>query len=122
MTAAAKPPLRFRDQAIAFTNGAVGQNIEIPSASPVNYHQVISAPSEMPRLAVDGKLFLPPATKRTAKGKLPLVPSIMIGGSGANGQSSGGGLVEMMLAMMVAEKTGGLPKPASDALPPLFKG
>ena len=32
---------RFRDQAITFANRAVGQNIEIASASPMNYHQVI---------------------------------------------------------------------------------
>jgi hypothetical protein len=35
-------------------------------------------------------------------GKLPLVPNIMVGGGDRNG--SGGGLVEMMLAMLVAEK------------------
>ena len=70
---------RFRDQSISFANGAAGQNIEIPSASPLNYHQVISAPGEMPRLAVDGKLFLPPAAKRVARGKLPLV--IVVPGS-----------------------------------------
>jgi uncharacterized membrane protein YqiK len=43
------------------------------------------------------------------KGKLPLVPNIVVGG-GMNGQGSSGGLVEMMLAMMVAEKTGSVPK------------
>jgi len=37
-------------------------------------------------------------------GKLPLVPSIMVGGGERNG--AGGGLVEMMLAMLVAEKAG----------------
>jgi hypothetical protein len=35
-------------------------------------------------------------------GKLPLVPNIMVGGGDRNGP--GGGLVEMMLAMLVAEK------------------
>ena len=34
---------RFRDQAITFANGAEGRNIDIPSASPLNYHQAISA-------------------------------------------------------------------------------
>ena len=38
-------------------------------------------------------------------GRLPLVPNIMVGGGGG-GQGSSGGLVEMLLAMLVAEKTG----------------
>ena len=38
-------------------------------------------------------------------GKLPIVPNIMVGGSAATG--SGNGLVEMMLAMLVAEKAEG---------------
>ncbi len=36
------------------------------------------------------------------KGKLPIVPNLMVGGS--NGQLGSGGLVEMMLAMLVADK------------------
>jgi dienelactone hydrolase len=71
--------LRFRDQAITFANGAEGRNIDIPSASPVNYHQVISIPGDMSRLTVDGKLFLPPASRRMSGGKLPLV--IIVPGS-----------------------------------------
>jgi dienelactone hydrolase len=71
-------PIRFRDKAIAFANGAVGETIAIPSASPANYHQVIAAPGGMPKVDLDGKLFLPPAAKRAA-GKLPLV--IVVPGS-----------------------------------------
>jgi len=52
---------RFRDRTIALGNGVKGQNVELPSASPLNYHQAISAPAEMARTLVDGKLFLPPA-------------------------------------------------------------
>jgi len=63
-------PARFRDQAIAFAGIGEGKNLEIPSASPVNYHQVISRPSEMPPVTVDGKLFMPASP---AAGKLPLV-------------------------------------------------
>jgi dienelactone hydrolase len=48
----------------------VGRNIDIPSASPLNYHQAISRPADMPAVTVDGKLFLPASTG--AK-KLPLV-------------------------------------------------
>jgi dienelactone hydrolase len=62
--------MRFRDQAISFGDVADGRNIDIPSASPVNYHQVISAPTAMPRVTIDGKLFLPP---RSGSEKLPLV-------------------------------------------------
>ncbi len=79
MTGADNTPSRFRDHAITFANGSVGQDIEVPSASPLNYHQVISAPGDMPRLVVDGKLFLPLSGKRANKGKLPLV--IVVPGS-----------------------------------------
>jgi uncharacterized membrane protein YqiK len=45
------------------------------------------------------------------KGKLALVPNVMVSGSGAQGGS--GSLVEMMLAMLVAEKAApGAPPPA----------
>jgi dienelactone hydrolase len=60
---------RFRDQTIAF-DGLAGRNIDIPSASPLNYHQAISRPAEMPKVTIDGKLFLP--TRTTSK-KLPLI-------------------------------------------------
>ena len=75
----ATSPQRFRDQSITFANGAEGLNIDIPSASPSSYRQVISVPSGMPRLTVDGKLFLPPAARRATQGKLPLV--IVVPGS-----------------------------------------
>jgi hypothetical protein len=68
-TAAAIEPTRFRDQTIAF-DGRAGRNIDIPSASPANYHQVISTPAAMPPVTVDGKLFLPAASDAA---KLPLV-------------------------------------------------
>jgi dienelactone hydrolase len=70
--------IRFRDKAIAFTNGAVGETIAIPSASPVNYHHVIAGRGDMAKAGLDGKLFLPPKNKR-ATGKLPLV--IVVPGS-----------------------------------------
>jgi len=65
-------PARFRDQTIAFGELAAGQNVEIPSASPINYHQVISKPAEMPAVTIDGKLFVP-ASGRSAAEKWPLV-------------------------------------------------
>ncbi|MCW5701151.1 MAG: dienelactone hydrolase family protein [Bradyrhizobium sp.] len=67
--ASAAEPIRFRDQTIAF-DGIAGRNIDIPSASPLNYHQVISRPADMPNVIVDGKLFRP--TSAGSK-KLPLV-------------------------------------------------
>lgn len=72
MTEESSQLARFRDQPISFASGA-GQNIEIPSASPRNYHQVISAPAEMPKVTVDGKLFLPASGSRAKTEKLPLV-------------------------------------------------
>ena len=61
--------MRLREQTISFADGVVGESIEIPSADPINFHQVIREPGEMPRLTVDGQLFLPAAGGRP----LPLV-------------------------------------------------
>lgn len=66
---------RFSSRVIRFANGAVGRVVEIPSANPVNYYQMVSRPDDMPRLTVDGLLFLPP--NRNAK--VPLV--IVVPGS-----------------------------------------
>jgi hypothetical protein len=38
---------RFRDQAVAFDGIGIGRNIDIPSASPLNYHQAISRPVDI---------------------------------------------------------------------------
>jgi dienelactone hydrolase len=65
--------LRFRDQTIAFKNGANGQTSEIPTANPLNYFHVISRSAELPKLTIDGKLFLPPTDRRKVDGKWPLV-------------------------------------------------
>ena len=51
---------RFRDRTVAFASGVTGRNLDVPSASPLNYHQALSAPAAMARTVVDGKLFLPP--------------------------------------------------------------
>jgi dienelactone hydrolase len=64
---------RFRDREITFDNGSVGRNIDIPSASPLNYYQPISEPGSMPSLTVDGKLFLPPESRRTTPSPLIIV-------------------------------------------------
>jgi dienelactone hydrolase len=58
-TSETPPGDRFRDQQIVFANGIKGTSIDVPSASPTNFHQVISTPSEMPSIVIDGKLFLP---------------------------------------------------------------
>lgn len=68
---------RFRDRAITFANGATGRTIDVPSASPRNYHQAVSAATEMPSTVIDGKLFLPPGARDPAG--LPLV--IVVPGS-----------------------------------------
>jgi dienelactone hydrolase len=51
---------RFRDKTIVFANGSKGQNLDVPSANPLNYWQAISDPGAMPKVMLDGKLFLPP--------------------------------------------------------------
>ena len=72
--------MRFRDQDIVF-NGtreqgkgqSKGHNLEVPTANPLNYFHVISNSADLPRLAIDGKLFLPSSDHRKRNGKLPLV-------------------------------------------------
>lgn len=63
--------LRFRDRDIRFSNGVCGRTLEIPSASPRNYHQVICDPASMPKLSVDGQLF-------TASGCSPDTPGPLV--------------------------------------------
>jgi dienelactone hydrolase len=65
--------LRFREQDIVFTGGIRGQNVEIPSANPVNYHHVVSRPHDLPGLTIDGKLFLPSGGSATQKYPLVMV-------------------------------------------------
>jgi len=65
--------VRFRDQEIVFRHGGKGQNLDIPSANPLNYFDVISNAANLPKLTIGGKLFLPPTDKRRRGGKLPLV-------------------------------------------------
>ena len=60
---------RFRDREVVFDNGVRGETIEVPSANPLNYWQVLNEPGAMPPVTVDGKLFVPPG----ARGRLPVV-------------------------------------------------
>lgn len=66
---------RFRDRAITFANGAVGRNVAVQTASPVNYHRAIATPEDAPAAVIDAKLFLPPG----GAGGLPAV--IVVPGS-----------------------------------------
>jgi dienelactone hydrolase len=71
------PLARLRDRSITFANGSIGHNIDIASATPVNYFEAISRPAEMVRVTIDGKLFLPPGASDSTP--LPLV--IIVPGS-----------------------------------------
>ena len=51
---------RFLDRDIVFANGSRGANLQISSASPVNFFQVLNHADSMVRTTIDGKLFLPP--------------------------------------------------------------
>ncbi|MBM3643361.1 MAG: hypothetical protein FJX02_03315 [Alphaproteobacteria bacterium] len=59
---------RFRDREVVLA-GVRGDTIEIKSGNPLNYHQVLSAPAEVPPQTVDGKLFVPAG----ARAPLPVV-------------------------------------------------
>ena len=70
-------PARFRDRTLSFAGGVTGRQVDVPSASPLNYHQALSAPRAMPATTVDGQLFVPRGTVPT--GGWPLV--IVVPGS-----------------------------------------
>ena len=65
--------MRFRDQDIVFKHGSKGQTLDIPSANPLNYFDVVSNGGNLPKLTIDGKLFLPTASARQRDGKFPLI-------------------------------------------------
>jgi dienelactone hydrolase len=65
--------VRFRDSGIVFKHGTTGRNLDIPSANPVNYFDVVSNAAGLPKLTIDGKLFLPATNQRQLDGKWPLV-------------------------------------------------
>jgi dienelactone hydrolase len=67
--------MRFGEQTVTFANGVRGETLSVPSANPHNYHQVISAASAMPPVALDGQLFVP----KGSNAKWPLV--IIVPGS-----------------------------------------
>lgn len=59
----------FADRTITFANGSTGRHVDVPTANPVDYRQVISSPGSMPRMHIAAKLFLPP----DATGPFPAV-------------------------------------------------
>lgn len=96
-------PQRFRDREVVFANGVRGETVDVPSASPLNYWQAISDPSAMPRVTVDGKLFLPKA----AAGRLPVV--VIVPGSlsiAASHLKHAETLVDMGIAAFVLDPFG----------------
>jgi dienelactone hydrolase len=74
---------RFRSREVVFANGARGRDLEIPSASPTNYHQAISQAGAMPRVTLDGKLFMAPgeASKRPSPAVIVVPGSLGIADS-----------------------------------------
>ncbi|MEM7339848.1 MAG: dienelactone hydrolase family protein [Actinomycetota bacterium] len=58
--------VRFAEQRIELTDPAgvdvVGEVVAVPSANPVNYHQVISDHAACPPITIDGQLFVPTAS------------------------------------------------------------
>ncbi len=92
---------RFREQSITLA-GLEGLNIDIPSANPLNYHQVVNDPNGCEPLVVDGKLFLP-----SAEEPLPLV--MVVPGSLGVAESHlahAGTLVEAGYAVFVLDPFG----------------
>ncbi len=71
----------LRDRELVFANGSVGTNLEVESANPTNYYQVINDAPNMPRQVIDAKLFAPPGATRAVPvvivvpGSLGVAPS-----------------------------------------------
>ncbi len=71
----------LRDRELVFANGSRGANLEVESANPTNYYQVINDARNMPRKVIDAKLFLPPGATRAVPvvivvpGSLGVAPS-----------------------------------------------
>ena len=70
--------MRFREQTVTFADGTVGETVDVPTASPVNFFQAITAPVEMPKTTVDGKLFLPAGAERPVPAVIVLPGSLGI--------------------------------------------
>ncbi|MEM1247516.1 MAG: dienelactone hydrolase family protein [Acidobacteriota bacterium] len=73
---------RFRDQPVTLINGVEGRVLSVPTASPLNYHQVLSAPDDMLRIDVDGQLFLPPDREAKALPTVIVAPGSLGVGEG----------------------------------------
>jgi dienelactone hydrolase len=73
------PTVRFRDTEVTLANGVSGINVEVGSASPANYYQVVNEPASMPTLTIDGKMFLAPADPRRAPGPVVIVAAGSLG-------------------------------------------
>ena len=73
--------VRLRDRNIVFANGSVGRHVDVETANPTNYYQVVNRPQDMPRVVIDAKVFVPPWAKRAAPvviivpGSLGIAPS-----------------------------------------------
>ncbi len=65
---------RLHDRTIAFADGVTGISVDIPTASPINFHQVLSSPGAMARTVIDGKLFLPSGHGATRLPAVIIVP------------------------------------------------
>ncbi len=59
---------RFGERRIEFDGGIKGETIEIATANPLNYHQVVSASRSLPKATIDGQLFRP-----RGQGRLPCI-------------------------------------------------
>jgi dienelactone hydrolase len=66
--------MRFGEQTVTFANGVRGETIAIPSANPRNYHQAISDAAAMPRVKLDGQLFIPKGGAGTQWPVVMIVP------------------------------------------------
>lgn len=62
-------PVRLAQRDITFANGSVGEHLEIRTANPRNYHQLVTDVAAAPPVMIDGMLFRPPG----ARGDVPCV-------------------------------------------------
>ena len=94
-------PGRYRDRTVEYA-GVVGENLEIPSANPINYYEAINASDEIEKVIIDGKLFV--SSEKELNPLVIIVPGSL--GVGPNHEAHAETLVSEGYAVFVLDPFG----------------
>lgn len=92
---------RFRDEEVVLA-GVAGQNVDVETANPRNYHEAITAPAACEPVTIDGKLFTP--SDQRGQPAVIVVPGSL--GVGPNHRAHAESLVEAGYAVLVLDPFG----------------